>query len=125
MLTKISNYRLSFSMVTFNRSATTNSVFSLGNQMKLLNDNKQFSKTLQLFEKYRKDNSENLSSLTITQVLKACAHLKDIQCGKIIHDRVSSRIKDDPYILTALIQMYSKLSDEVFCHNFSFYSVLW
>ena len=90
------------------RSASMQSNSNLGNQMKLLNEKKQFRKALDLFDKHSKNNTETLSSLVITQALKACAHLKDLHRGSAIHELVSSRAYDDAFISTSIIHLYSK-----------------
>ena len=108
MSTRPFSRRLSSLMVFAKLTVVVQSKFELGGEMKLLNDNKEFGKALQLFDKHKKNNSETCSSLIITQALKACAHLRDIRCGSSIHHLVSSRINDDMYILTSLIHMYSK-----------------
>ncbi|CAF1283904.1 unnamed protein product, partial [Rotaria sordida] len=38
--------------------------------------------------------------------LKACAQVRDLQRGMIIHRLISSRIKTDCYISTSLIHLY-------------------
>ena len=114
MSTKLVNHRLSFLIVFLKRSVNIQSNFDLGKEMKLLNDNKQFKKALELFDKQKKNNIETFSSLTITQALKACAQLEDLQRGSTIHHLISSRIKDDSYILASLIHLYSKSKEEFF-----------
>ncbi|CAF4263496.1 unnamed protein product [Adineta steineri] len=110
MLTKLLKYSSLSLVVAVKRSVTiSQSNFHLSNQMKLLNDNKQFKKTLELFDKYTKNNTKTFSSYIITQALKACTHLKDLERGKTIHHHlISSRTKDDLYITTSLIHLYSK-----------------
>jgi hypothetical protein len=100
-------------MVFVKRSVVTQS-FELGQKMKLLNDNGQLRKVLELFDKHKKNNAETFSSFIITQSLKACANLKDLQRGSTIHHLISSRIKDDWYILASLIHLYSKTQKEIF-----------
>ena len=108
MSSRLFSRRLSCLMVLARRSGIVQSKFDLGGEMKLLNDNKQFVKALELFDKHKKNTNETFSSLIITQALKACAYLGDIRCGSSIHHLVSSRINSDLYILTSLIHMYSK-----------------
>ncbi len=113
MLSKLLNHNLSFLTLILKRSAIVRSDFDLSSQMKLLNDNKQFKKALELFNKYKKDNVETSSSFIITQALKACAHLEDLQLGSTIHHLISSRVKDDIYISASLIHLYSKFKGEI------------
>ncbi|CAF1267110.1 unnamed protein product [Adineta steineri] len=89
------------------RSLIIQSDFYLGKKMKLLNDNKQFQKTLELFDQYKKNKSETFSSMIITEALKACTHLKDLQRAETIHHLISSHIEDDSYISTSLIHLYN------------------
>ena len=82
--------------------------------MKSLNDNKQFKKALELFDKHKENKIKRLSSLIITQALKACTHLGELQRGKAIHHLISSRIKNDIYISASLIHLYSKFQMEIY-----------
>ncbi|CAF1278734.1 unnamed protein product, partial [Adineta steineri] len=93
------------------RSLVIQSDFYLGKKIKLLNDNKQFQKTLESFDQYKKNKSERFSSMIITQALKACTHLKDLQRGETIHHLISSHIEDDSYISTSLIHLYMQCND--------------
>ncbi|CAF3916300.1 unnamed protein product [Rotaria sp. Silwood1] len=85
---------------------TISSVTDLGSQMKLFNDRKEFTKALELFDKYKETNNPIFSSFMITQALKASANIRDFERGSTIHRLISSRIKDDPYILASLIHFY-------------------
>ena len=76
--------------------------------MKKLNDEKQFEKALQLFDTCERNATKALSSVVITQALKACTNTRDLQRGVSIHRLVSARLQDDSYILTSLIHLYSK-----------------
>ena len=80
--------------------------------MKASNDRKQFKQALQLFDQYNNNNIKTCSSLTITQALKACAHIKDLRRGSLIHQLVSHRINDDYYILASLIHLYSQSEEK-------------
>ncbi len=96
-------------MVLVKRSAISQSDFNLANQMKLFNDAKQFTKTLELFNKNKENcNINTCSSTIIIQALKACAQLGDLQSGSNIHHLISSRIKNDSYILVSLVNMHSE-----------------
>lgn len=113
MSIKLLNRRLSAVLVFSKRIIIIQSDIDLGKQMKVLNDNKQFKKALELFDKQKENNTEIFSSLIITQALKACAHLKDLQYGKMIHRLISScTIKDDFFISASLIHLYSKFLEE-------------
>ncbi|UJR07570.1 hypothetical protein I4U23_011858 [Adineta vaga] len=88
------------------RLITIQSTVDLGKQMKSLNDKKQFRQALELFDKHKQNNILTCSTLTITQVLKACAQIKDVERGQNIHKLIPSRIKSDYYILSSLIHFY-------------------
>ncbi|CAF4518995.1 unnamed protein product, partial [Rotaria socialis] len=94
-----------------NRSIIIKSKFDLGIQMKQMNDNKQYEKTLKLFDQHKNTNIDMFSSLTITQILKACAHLGDLQRGLMIYSLISSRMKDDSYISASSIHLFMECGD--------------
>ncbi|CAF3526467.1 unnamed protein product [Rotaria socialis] len=99
-------------MIVFvNRSIIIKSKFDLGIQMKQMNDNKQYEKTLKLFDQHKNTNIDMFSSLTITQILKACAHLGDLQRGLMIYSLISSRMKDDSYISASSIHLFMECGD--------------
>jgi hypothetical protein len=108
MLNKLLNRHL-LHLIAFNkRSVTIQSEFDLVQQMKLLNNNKQFKETLELFDKHNEKNIDQFSNYILTQVLKACSGLGDLQRGSNIHRLVSSRLKNDSFLLTSVIHLYSK-----------------
>ncbi|CAF3202321.1 unnamed protein product [Rotaria socialis] len=104
---KFINYRVTSMKVFIKSSSTVQSKFDLGNEMKSFNDKKQFKKALDLFDKHTKNNIEMHSSLVITQALKACTHIKDVQRGSDIHRLISSRTQHDFHILASLLHFYS------------------
>jgi len=108
MSIKLLNHHLPSLLFFAKRSVIIQSDLDLGMKMKSLNDNKQFKKALELFDKHKKNNTETFSSLIITQALKACASLRDLRRGSTIHRLISSHIKDDFYISASLIHLYSK-----------------
>ncbi|CAF2899094.1 unnamed protein product [Rotaria sp. Silwood2] len=79
----------------------------VGAQIKSFNAKKQFKKTLELFDKHKENDVENLSSFIITQALKACAEVHDLQRGLIIHRLISTRITTDCYLSASLIHLYT------------------
>jgi hypothetical protein len=122
MSIKLIDHHLSSLIVLVKRSVIIESDFKLANQMKVLNDAKQFRKTLELFNKNKEKNNINTcSSSIIIQALKACSQLGDLQCGSSIHRLISSRIKNDSWILVSLINMYSQLKKMTFFSYFLFY----
>lgn len=120
MSIKLFNHRSLSLIVLGKRSVTIQANFDFGKQLKSLNDNKQFKKTLALFDNYTKSNTETLSSQAIIQALKACTKLRDVQRGEIIHHQISSHFKGDAYVVASLIHFYSKFSEQtisLFCIN--------
>ncbi|CAF0958073.1 unnamed protein product [Adineta steineri] len=111
ILNKLLNHRLTSLIVFKKRSLIIKSDFDLGNQMKLLNNKKEFTKALELFDKYKKNNTQSLSTLTITQALKACAQTGDLQRGSTIHQFLSSRFEKNSAIVTSLIHFYMHCGD--------------
>lgn len=90
---------------------TSQSEIALGNEMKRLNEKKQFEKVLNLFDIYRQDHAKVFSSMIITQALKASTQIEDLQRGIAIDQFVSSSKHNDSYISASLIHLYSKLTD--------------
>ncbi|CAF5211470.1 unnamed protein product, partial [Rotaria magnacalcarata] len=79
MATRLLSHCLPFPKVFLKRFSNIKSYINLGTEMKLLNDKKQFEKALALFDQHGINNILTLSNFTITQVLKACAHMGDLQ----------------------------------------------
>lgn len=113
MLAKLLNNRLFTAIVFVKRSIVIQSDFDLGNKMKVLNDNKQYKKALELFDQHKKNNMEISSSMIITQALKACTYLGDLQRGSNIHHLLSLNFKDDSYISASLIHFYSTSQENI------------
>ncbi|CAF4330360.1 unnamed protein product [Rotaria magnacalcarata] len=111
MTTRLLNHWLSFPKVSLKRLNNTKSYINLGTKMKLLNDKKQFEKALAIFDQHGINNITTLSNFAITQVLKACAHMRDVQRGKIIHNLIASETKNDIYVSSTLIHMYVHCGD--------------
>ena len=95
------------------RSLTSRSDFDLQKEMKRLNDNRQHEKALALFDTHEKTNKVKLSEAVVTQVLKACAKLGDVQRGSRIYKAVASRIEGDSYTLTSLIHLFSEFDSSI------------
>ncbi|CAF3862478.1 unnamed protein product [Rotaria magnacalcarata] len=111
MTTRLLNHWLSFPKISLKRLNNTKSYINLGTEMKLLNDKKQFEKALAIFDQHGINNITTLSNFAITEVLKACAHMRDIQRGKIIHNLIASETKNDIYVSSTLIHMYVHCGD--------------
>lgn len=82
---------------------------SVENQMKNLNDRKQFAETIALFDKHKHEQIP--TDRSIVQVLKACTQLREVKLGRKIHKELSNHSLKDVYIRSALIHFYSKLID--------------
>ena len=89
---------------TFCRRCTSTFV-DLGAQMKRLNDDRQFKKSLVLFDTHIEKQS---SALAANQALKACIQLTNINRGIEIHQNLSSSLINNTFIQTNLIRLYSK-----------------
>ena len=119
VLTRLYSPRLSSINICLTRAATIKSAVDVGKEMKMLNDQKQFEKALRLFDQNnRNSNIEMCSSLTITQVLKACAQIGDLRRGAMLHQLISSRVQDDSYITASLINLYSEFRASRFCQSY-------
>jgi len=77
------------------------------NQLKQLNANKQYEKVIDLFENYTQQNIP--TDIAINQTLKACIELGDLKRGSDIYQRLSSQSKQNHFIQTNLIRLFSKL----------------
>ncbi|CAF2184202.1 unnamed protein product [Rotaria magnacalcarata] len=111
MATRLLSHCLPFPKVFLKRFSNIKSYINLGTEMKLLNDKKQFEKALALFDQHGVNNILTLSNFTLTQVLKACAHVGDLQRGKIIHNLIASKTKNDIYVSSTLIHLYVHCAD--------------
>ncbi|CAF0725107.1 unnamed protein product [Adineta steineri] len=111
MLIRLLNSRLSSLMIFVRRSIIIPSDFDLGMKMKSFNDNKQFGKALDLFDIHKKNNIKTASTYIITQALKACTQLEDLQRGQTIHHLIPLSMKDDSLILASLIHLYMQCRD--------------
>ena len=109
MLNKILKKTSLFLICHVKRSIDIQRNNHLGYQMKLLNDQKRYKETLKLFDRYTTQDIQPLSSLIFTQALKACSQLGDAQRGLNIDHLIPSHLKDDTYILSSLIHLYSKI----------------
>lgn len=119
MLIKSINHRLSCLLIISKRSGIIQTKVDLGLKLKLLNEKEQYREVLELFDKYKDKNILKFSSLAITQTLKACTHLGELQRGSTIHQLLSSRVDNDVYIQVTLIHLYSKLKKRFFYSTFS------
>lgn len=77
----------------------------IGAQMKSLNDQQQYGKAVQLFEKNREKSP---SPLMISQVLKALIHSKQYERGKLLHRHLSPFHLNNQFTRTNLIRLYGK-----------------
>ncbi|CAF3967721.1 unnamed protein product, partial [Rotaria sordida] len=107
-------YRSTSRLIIMKRFVALKSNGDVGAQIKSFNEKKQFKKTLELFDKYKENDVKNLSSFIITQALKACTQMGDLQRGLIIHCLISSRYIKNNKAEKAL-QLFNKIHapDEV------------
>jgi hypothetical protein len=104
------NVRLRSPLCTIRRLISSQTDFDLADRMKRLNDIHQYEKVLDLFNACKaRTDMKQLSSMIITQALKACSRTGNLQYGSSIHDLITSRLNTDPYIASSLIHLYSKL----------------
>ncbi|CAF2061646.1 unnamed protein product [Rotaria magnacalcarata] len=107
----LKNNYLTFVILAGRRLASTENNVNIGDQMKILNDNKQYKKVLELFDAFNEKNIDKCSNWIVIQALKACTQINDVQHGLKIHNLISSRLKHDPYILPSLIHFYMQCGD--------------
>ncbi|CAF3372608.1 unnamed protein product [Rotaria socialis] len=105
------NNYLKFLIPAARHLTSTRSNLNLGDEMKTLNDNKQYRKTLELFDIFNENNINKCSNWAIIQALKACTETNNAQRGVKIHHLISSRLKHDFYVLPSLIQFYMQCGD--------------
>ena len=74
-------------------------------EMKRLNDTKQCSQALTLFDQVQRRQMPR--DQVIVQALKACTRLKDLQYGVNIHKKLSNRSLNNSFIQSTLIHFYS------------------
>ncbi|CAF3141046.1 unnamed protein product [Rotaria socialis] len=98
-------------IIVARRSIKIESELNLVNQMKLMDDKKQFNKALELFDKHKDKSIDRSSNMILTQILKACAGIGDLQRGSTIHRLVSSRLENDSYLLASLIHLYMQCGE--------------
>ena len=108
----LTNNYLRFIRLTTKRLAATQSNVNIGDQMKILNDNRNYRKALELFDRFKEKNIDKCSNWMIIQALKACTEIRDVQRGCQIHNLVASRLKSDPYVLPSLIHFHSKFIEQ-------------
>ncbi|CAM4831443.1 unnamed protein product [Rotaria magnacalcarata] len=107
----LKNNYLRFLILAGRRLASTQSNVNIGDRMKILNDNKQYKKALELFDEFNEKTIDKCSNWIIIQALKACTQICDVQRGLKIHNLISSRLKQDPYVLPSLIHFYMQCGD--------------
>ena len=97
------------SLRRFNNSRFLSTFIDFGKQMKQLNDNGQFDKTVSLFENQFSKQENKRTTLVINQFLRACIELKDFKRGQTLHKSLSPYLSGNSYIATNLIHLYRKL----------------
>lgn len=83
---------------------------NVGIQMKEFNDAKQFQKALACFDQCQPKNLNELPSIVLTQVLKACTKVQDYRRALDIYNRLSPQTANDPSIIASMIHLHSEIS---------------
>ena len=111
VLQRSTNNCLRYFTISIQYLSTNQSNIRLDQQMKLLNNKKEFKKCLDLFDKYNERNPKKFFSPVVTQALKACTQTGDFKRGSSIHNSlVSSGTKIDSHTVSSLIHFYSKFT---------------
>ena len=118
MLNKRINERFRSALVLLVRQLSSRLSANLGDQMKILNEKKQFTEALHLFDECRTNDTKALSNMIVMQALRASTNLRDLQRGIRIHQLISARVENDPYIAASLIHLYSEFALPHFCLTF-------
>lgn len=85
------------------------SQFQFVKRVTVLYDQQRYRELLHLFDMHHeKSTMKFVSNKTIIQILQACDHSQNVQMMKKTHQMFSSRIANDPYLLSKLIHVYSK-----------------
>jgi len=95
-----------FSRFQFYPFRLSSTAIYVSNQMKQLNNVKQFRKVINLFDSYIQNDIP--TDVIINQTLKACLELKDFQRGIEIHRNLSAQSLNNSSIQYYLIHLYSK-----------------
>ena len=126
MLIRSTVDRLRSSLVLVARLVSSQCDINLGDQMKVLNEKKQFKQVLHLFDECQTNNTKALSSMVITEALAASTNLHDLHRGTTIHQLVSAPLDDDACVSSALIRLYSKFTLFHFIsYTLPFRSAMW
>ena len=102
-------YRINRINWSLKRSMAIESSWDLGDEMKRLNDEKQFEKCLQLFDQFQEKKKKNfrISNYLLSQALKASTGIGDLKRGLVIDEMIPLKLKSDPYIIASLINLTS------------------
>ena len=95
-----------FSLFQFCSFRLSSTLIHVSNQIKQLNNVKQFRKVINLFDSYIQHDIP--TDIIIYQTLKACIELKDFKRGKEIHRNLSAQSMNNSFIQYNLIHLYSK-----------------
>jgi hypothetical protein len=92
--------------IIYRRLLSTSIKFDV--QMKQFNDQKQYQKSIDLFEKFLKEKTlSNISPLAISQVIRALTELKQYQRAIEIEQNLSPNLIEDVFIRYRCIRLYS------------------
>ena len=81
-------------------------------EMKKFNDKRQFTKALDLYDKYKYQSI--ITDKILVQAINACGQLGYVERGEAIHKKLSNSSLNNTYIQAALIQFYSKFKRIVY-----------
>ncbi|CAF4667704.1 unnamed protein product [Rotaria magnacalcarata] len=85
-------------------SSSLSSAIELNSTMKKLIGSRQYKQVLGLFDR----QFPMCTDVTFTLALKTCGKLEDHKCGVRIHQQLSLKSLQDPFLQTLLIHFYSK-----------------
>ena len=108
MLKHLVFHRCTFQFLFARSSLIIRSNSDLTNQIKSFNEKKQFKRSLELFDQEKNTNIKHLSLFTITQLLRACTEIGDIQRGLTIYNLLSPEMKVNSGIVLSLINLHGE-----------------
>ncbi|CAF1407538.1 unnamed protein product [Adineta ricciae] len=88
------------------RTITSSAKMNIEFEMKKFNDKRQFTKALDLYDKYK--HQSIITDRILVHALNACGQLGYVERGEIIHKKLSNDSLNNIYIQTSLIQFYMR-----------------
>jgi len=94
--------------IIFRRLSSTSIKFDI--QMKQFNDQKEYKKSIDLFEKFLKEKTlSKISRLAIDQAIRALIELKQYQRAIQMEQNLSPNLIENDFIRTRFIRLHSTL----------------